>query len=187
MRILARSIDVGVSQHGIVQRMLLTEAFKILFNGKLAAGIRADRNRRGRNRCPNPFGNFAVDCSTGAGEHDLANLARHARLHNVQRPHDVDRSILLGFSHTDHHAGLSCLVTDRVRLERLKGFGDSRRVLNVYLKELGAGRDVFDAAAAEIIDYGHLPSSGQRTLCDMTPNESCSASNQQSHFESLLT
>ena len=107
----------------------------------------------------------------------------HTRLQNVERSQNVDRCVLLRFADTDGNAGLSCLMTDGFRLECGKSFFHGDRVLNVHLEELSPCGNIVAASAAQVIEDGDLPASGQRLFRDVTSDESGTAGDEQLHFQ----
>ena len=183
MRILARSIDVGITQDRIVQTLPLTKTLQVFFHRELAARVRTHRNRRRRHGRSNSLRHFSVDRTTGAGEHELLHLVLNTGLHDVQGTENVDGRVLLRFADADCDARLSRLMTYGLGTKGSKCFHHRRTILNVHLEEFSCGWNILASTAAEVVQYRHLPSGRQRTFCNVTSNKSGAASYQQTHLK----
>jgi DNA-3-methyladenine glycosylase len=173
VRILSRTVDVGVPQAGGVQTILLVVEVQVALAGELGHSVRGDRSL-GVGLARRELVLLAVDGAAGRGQDHLPENAAAANLQEIEQAADVD-------------IGVEPRVGDRLSDIHLGGVVDQNidvvvdenaaRLLasDVADMKLAAGRDVLLAAARQVVHNENPVACGKQRLGDMATDEPCSS------------
>src|SRR5262249_34877647 len=115
VRILARTVHVGVPQDDAVQATVRAIHAEQLLESQLADRIRTDRSRWRRFVGLRALRDLAVQSATNARKYDALYGHLGASVEEIQAADHVHLGIELRIAHADRHTGLRRLVRDHVR------------------------------------------------------------------------
>ena len=166
MRILARSVDIGIAQRDVVQAVGVAVDEQVVFDCVLAGAVAIQRIDRVRLVDRQEL-RFAVGRAAGGGIDELLHALAARRFQQIDRTDDIDLGVEGRLAHRSAHVGQGRLVTDDLWLRRPKSARYPLWVADVGLIERRSRVEVGQLAGAEVVQNGHLVACGHIGIDDV--------------------
>ena len=179
MRILPRTVDVGVAQRHRPQTMLGCVELQVALADPLCDPVRADRIGRGLLGGGGRL--LPVENPSRRGEHDPPACLGHRRIENVDQTDAVHLGIEQRLAHRPTHRHLRRLMADDLGAEGGEGGGHRATIADVDNLERNRGREIVARPGREVVDHPHLVPGGQERIGDVTADEARATRDHHTH------